>query len=94
MGIARIQNPITGACYSVAKPSHGDDQGSMVPTKSESSMNCDRERHGLFRAGAFQAARVRPINPKYSGAVHASDVVVCGRLTELPLLADCSEIDR
>jgi hypothetical protein len=42
---------------------------SILPTKSESSMEGDRERHGLFRAGAPQAARIRRPSIEYSGVV-------------------------
>jgi hypothetical protein len=46
----------------------------------ESSMDGDRERHGLFRDGAFQAARIRRPSIEHSGVVAPRPEIV-GHLT-------------
>jgi hypothetical protein len=39
-------------------------------------MGGDRERHGLFRAGAFQAARMHRPSIEYSGVVPRPEQLV------------------
>jgi len=42
---------------------------SLRETKNEGSTDGARERHGLFRGGAFRAAQIRRPSIQYSGVV-------------------------
>src|SRR5262245_1283163 len=81
-GYRAHRNAINSACYSAAKPRPRDDQGYLVVdgTDKERIIDGDWEWHGLFRAGAFQAASIRRPSIEYSGVVRPQARIV-GHLT-------------